>query len=82
MPQRASLCLTDVSEGTFIVDSLSDRDAPTLRSLKASGLTPGAKLRVTRSPANNYSVRVGRSTTALDLPADVAREVRILPVSK
>jgi DtxR family Mn-dependent transcriptional regulator len=82
MPPRSSMCLTDVSEGTFIVDSLSDRDAPILRSLKASGLTPGAKVRVTRSQADSFSVRIGRSATPLDLPAEVAREVRILPIAK
>ena len=83
MPQqRASLCLTEVSEGTFIVDSISDRDATTLRSLQASGMTPGAKLRVTRPRADSFSVRIGRSAKPLDLTPEVAREVRILPIVK
>jgi DtxR family Mn-dependent transcriptional regulator len=82
MPQRRSMLLADVSEGTFIVDSISDRDAATLRSLQASGMTPGAKLHVTRTPTKSCSVRIGRSAKPLDLAPEVAREVRILPVTK
>ncbi len=84
MPRQQSILLTDAGDGgTFIVDSISDRDAPTLRSLKASGMTPGVRLRIAKSTsADCYSVRVGRSTKCLDLPHEVAREIRILPLTK
>ena len=92
MPRQVSIPLTDAlagtqTGGTFIVDSISDRDAPTLRSLKASGLTPGARLRVARtassdSESDRYSVRIGRSAESLELTSEVAREIRILPLLK
>ena len=83
MPRQQSILLTEAKTGTFIVDSISDRDAPTLRSLKAHGMTPGTRVRVTeRVSTDCYSVRVGRSTKPLDLPPEVAREIRILPLTK
>lgn len=84
MPRQQSILLTEVeSGGTFIVDSISDRDAPTLRSLKASGMTPGTRLRVVRSEsADCYSVRVGRSTKPFELSREVAHRIRILPLAK
>lgn len=83
MPRQQSILLTEAKTGTFIVDSISDRDAPTLRSLKAHGMTPGTRVRVTeRVSTDCYSVRVGRSTKSLDLPPEVAREIRILPLTK
>jgi DtxR family Mn-dependent transcriptional regulator len=84
MPQQHSILLTEVvAGGTFVVDSISDRDAPTLRSLQDSGMTPGARLRVSKSAsAEGYSVRIGRSAKALDLTREVAREIRILPLGK
>jgi DtxR family transcriptional regulator, Mn-dependent transcriptional regulator len=83
MPLQHSIPLTEVlAAGTYIVDSISDRDAPTLRSLKSSGMTPGTKLRVTKSPTDSYSVRIGRSAKPLDLTPEVAREIRILPLTK
>ena len=84
MPRQESILLCDAGDGgTFIVDSISDRDAPTLRSLKASGMTPGTRLRIAKSvSADCYSVRVGRSTKPLDLTREVAREIRIVPLTK
>ena len=87
MPRQQSILLTEAKSGTFIVDSISDRDAPTLRSLKESGMTPGARLRITKSAAAKEdpefcSVRVGRSAKPLDLSREVAREIRILPLTK
>ena len=83
MPRQQSILLTEAKTGTFIVDSISDRDAPTLRSLKAHGMTPGTRVRVTeRVSTDCYSVRVGRSTKPLDLTPEVAREIRILPLTK
>jgi DtxR family Mn-dependent transcriptional regulator len=87
MPRQHSIPLSEATAGTFIVDSISDRDAPTLRSLQASGVTPGTRLRIARRPPSKQesdccSVRVGRSVKPLDLPREIAREVRILPIAK
>jgi DtxR family Mn-dependent transcriptional regulator len=83
MPRQQSILLTEACTGTFIVDSISDRDAPTLRSLKAHGMTPGTRLRIAKSASSDrYSVRVGRSAKPLDLTPEVAREIRILPLTK
>jgi len=84
MPRQQSIPLTEATTGgIFIVDSISDRDASTLRSLKAHGMTPGTRVRIAKSAAADcYSVRVGRSTKPLDLTPEVAREIRILPLTK
>ena len=81
MPKQNSIALADVAkEGTFVVDSVSDRDANTLRHLEANGITPGAHLRVgKRTPAEIYTVSVGASSQALELSQEVARDIRILP---
>jgi DtxR family transcriptional regulator, Mn-dependent transcriptional regulator len=83
MPREESILLTDVvAGGTFLIDSIGDRDARTLRLLQSSGITPGARMRVKKSAAAGYSVRVGRSTKSFDLSREVAHEIRILPVTE
>ena len=88
MPQQSSILLTeavlnDGEAATFVVDSISDRHAPILRSLKANGMTPGAELRVKKtSEPEGYSIRIGRSTKPLDLTQAMAAEIRILPLTK
>ena len=84
MAARESMPLTDVvKDGTFTIDSVSDRDATNLRLIEACGITPGAKLRVRKSAsAEGYSVSVGRSGKAFDLSREVAGDVRILPRAK
>jgi len=85
MPRQQSILLTEATSGTFIVDSVSDRDAPTLRSLQAHGMTPGTRIRIAKRAASQSdccSVRIGRSAKPLDLPREVAREIRILPLTK
>ena len=81
MPRQASIRLTDVVKGgTFIIDSVNDRNARTLRLLEAAGIKAGAKLKVKpRTAAQGYSVSIGRSTKALDLSREVAAEIRIIP---
>jgi DtxR family transcriptional regulator, Mn-dependent transcriptional regulator len=81
MPRQASIRLTDVVKGgTFVIDSVDDRDSRTLRLLEAAGIKAGAKLRVKpRTPAQGYSVSIGRSSKALDLSREVAGEIRIIP---
>jgi DtxR family Mn-dependent transcriptional regulator len=84
MPRQQSIPLSEAATGgIFIVDSISDRDAPTLRSLKAHGMTPGTRLRIAKSASDDLcSVRIGRSARPLDLSREVAREIRILPLAK
>ena len=81
MPRQASIRLTDgVKGGTFVIDSVDDRDARTLRLLEAAGIKAGAKLKVKpRTASQGYSVSIGRSSKALDLSREVAGEIRIIP---
>lgn len=81
MTARASILLSDVvQDGTFVIDSVSDRDARTLRIIEACGMTPGKRLKVRKAAAaEGYSVSVGRSTRAFAVPRDVAGDVRIVP---
>ena len=82
MAARESILLTDVQKaGTFVIESVSDRDARNLRLIEACGITPGAKLRVREiSPTAQYSVSIGKSTRAFNLSRDVAGDVRLVPM--
>ena len=81
-PQESILLTEVVTDGTFVIESVSDRDARNLRLIEACGITPGAKLRVKKSSSSEgYSVSIGRSK-AFNLSREVAGDVRILPVSK
>jgi DtxR family Mn-dependent transcriptional regulator len=84
MSAQDSILLSDVvKDGTFVIESVSDRDAQTLRLIEACGITPGARLRVRKNTSpEGYSVSVGRSGKAFDLSREVAGDVRILPHSK
>jgi DtxR family Mn-dependent transcriptional regulator len=84
MTEQNSILLTDVQqEGTFVIESISDRDIPTLRQFETSGIKPGAKLRVRRKTSiEGYSVSVGRSATAFDLSHEAAGDIRLLPCAK
>jgi DtxR family transcriptional regulator, Mn-dependent transcriptional regulator len=82
MPRQKSIRLTDVEhEGTYVVDSVSDRDARILRHLKEIDIAPGARLRVReRSSLTGYAVTIGRSSKILDLQEDAAKSIRVRPV--
>jgi len=84
MAARESMVLADVVKGgTFVIDSVSDQDAGNLRVIEACGITPGARLRVSKSASSEgYRVSVGRSSKAFDLPREVARDVRIVRMAK
>jgi DtxR family Mn-dependent transcriptional regulator len=75
-----SILLTEVvADGTFVIDSISDRDAATLRLLESRGVTPGAVMHVARIPSSeSYSVSIGPSSEPFDLPRHIAGDVRIL----
>jgi DtxR family Mn-dependent transcriptional regulator len=85
MPARESMPLADVTgDGTFVVESVSDRDAGRLRRLEARGVAPGARLEVRKkTDAEGYSVRVGRAGKAFNLSREAAQDVRIVrPATK
>jgi DtxR family Mn-dependent transcriptional regulator len=84
MAARESMLLADVvRDGTFVIDSVSDRDAHNLRLIEACGIAPGARLKVRKSASSEgYSVSVGRSSKAFDLSREVAQDVRIVRLTK
>jgi DtxR family Mn-dependent transcriptional regulator len=79
MPQQNSVQLTDaLQEGLYVVDSVSDRNARTLKLLKENGIAPGVKLRLRESPSiTGYAVSVGRSSRILNLQEDAADSIRV-----
>jgi DtxR family Mn-dependent transcriptional regulator len=81
---RESMLLADVAgDGTFAVDSIYDRDARNLKLMETCGITPGARLRVRKNPNSEvYSVRIGRSSRNCDLSREVARDIRIVRLTK
>ena len=82
---RKSMTLAEVAgAGTFVVESVSDRDARRLRQMKTQGVGPGALIDVTRRDSGEgFRVRVGRGGKAFELTPEAAREVRVLkPASK
>jgi len=84
MALQDSILLTDVVvDGTFVIDSISDRDSGNVRLIEACGITPGATMQVrTGTPLEGYSVSIGGSAKAFDLSREVAGDVRLLPSSK
>ncbi len=84
MALQESILLTDVvADGTFVIDSVSDRDSGNLRLIEACGITPGATMRVrTGAPLEGYSVSIGGSGKAYDLTREVAGDVRLLSQAK
>ena len=80
MPRRESIVLAEVTGvGTYVVESVSDRDAVRLRQLEASGITVGARLEVRRgSAAEGYTVRVGRGLGDVEVSGETAREIRVV----
>jgi DtxR family Mn-dependent transcriptional regulator len=81
MANPNSVLLSEIQqEGVFTIDSVSDRDARTLRHLKASGIKPGARLRIRRyTSVDGYNVSIGRSSTAFYLSHEAAADIRLLP---
>jgi DtxR family Mn-dependent transcriptional regulator len=82
MPVQASIRLTEViAGGTFVVDSVDDRDATNLRLLEASGIKAGVKVKVrARTAVEGWSLSIGRSGKPLDLSRDMAGDIRIVAV--
>src|SRR6202051_2710720 len=84
MPQQNSIPLTDaMQEGIYVVDSVSDRDAGTLRLLKENGIAPGVRLRLRERPSMaSYAVSVGRSSRVLNLQEEAAGTIRVCALHK
>src|SRR6266702_3424762 len=84
MPKQNSIPLTDaMQEGIYVVDSVSDRDAGTLRLLKENGIAPGVKLRLREKPSvASYAVSVGRSSRVLNLQEEAAGTIRVCALHK
>ena len=81
---RDTMALTEVDrDGTFLVESVGDRDAGNLRRMEARGVVPGARIEVTRHAREGFQVRIGNAGRPFMLTGEVAREVRIArPSSK
>lgn len=78
MPKQVSTPLTDIEAGgKFLVDSVSDEDPLLLKQLKAHGITPGARLHITRQSQEEFVLRAGGSSKALRLSRTLAGAVRI-----
>lgn len=78
MAKPISKPLTDVEDdGEFLVDSVSDQDSTLLKKLKSHGVTPGARIRVMKSPQEEFILRASTSSKPLRLAGSTASAVRI-----
>jgi DtxR family Mn-dependent transcriptional regulator len=81
MPKQNSMLLTSAGEGeSFLVESISDQDAPTLKLLKAKGIIPGTRLQLKRRNADGaYAITLRGSSKVLRFSHQVASAIRIHP---
>jgi DtxR family Mn-dependent transcriptional regulator len=81
MPRENSIPLTQVAaEGDFVVDSISDRDASSVKLLRMRGIAPGVRLRVRNPlPDDGYAVSIGRSEKVLHLSRQASDAIRLRP---
>ena len=57
MPKQASKPLTSLEhDGSFVVHSVADQDAILLKRLKAHGITPGTRIKVTKRSPQEFSL--------------------------
>ena len=78
MPRVMSIPLSSLDrDGRFVVDSVSDQDSGLLKRLKASGITPGARVQVVRRSPDEFALRGDKSTRAMILTRDLADAVHI-----
>jgi Mn-dependent DtxR family transcriptional regulator len=78
MPKQKSEPLTSIDQdGEFIVESVSDQDAPLLKRLKAHGIVPGARIHVTHRSPGEFALRGDDTSRALILSRRLAEAVRI-----
>jgi DtxR family transcriptional regulator, Mn-dependent transcriptional regulator len=80
MPKTRSESLANLDkDGEFVVESVSDRDSALLKRLKAHGITPGSRLRVTKSTQDELVLQAGNRSKPLHLSLSAAGAVRIRP---
>jgi len=78
MPKQKSKPLTSIEQdGEFVVDSVSDQDAPLLKRLKAHGIVPGARISVMQQSPGGFALRTNDTSLALILSRRLADAVRI-----
>jgi DtxR family Mn-dependent transcriptional regulator len=78
MPKQKSKPLTSIEQdGEFVVDSVSDQDAPLLKRLKAHGIVPGARISVMQQSPGGFALRTDDTSLALILSRRLADAVRI-----
>jgi DtxR family transcriptional regulator, Mn-dependent transcriptional regulator len=78
MPKQASAPLTNIQlDGKYVVDSISDQDAPLLKRLRAHGITPGASIQVTRRSPEEFVLRAAGAGRGLHLSGIPAKAVRL-----
>jgi DtxR family transcriptional regulator, Mn-dependent transcriptional regulator len=78
MPKQRSKSLANLErDGEFVVQSVSDRDPALLKRLKTHGVTPGSRLRVTRSPQEELVLQAGNDSKPMRLPLSAAGAIRI-----
>jgi DtxR family Mn-dependent transcriptional regulator len=82
MPKDDSVPLTEVKgKGIFEVDSISDRDAATVKLLSMSGIAHGIRLRLRGGRTEDgYAVSIGSSTKVLHLSREAGGAIRIHPL--
>ena len=77
IPRQTSVSLVDLDEdGSFVVDSISDENAPLLKRMKAHGITPGARLEVSAA-ADGFVLRTSKASRSLHLSRDLAAAIRV-----
>lgn len=81
MAKKNSVLLTQViGGGTFEVDSISDRNAATVKLLSTNGIVHGVQLRVRPQHTDDgYAVSVGGSTQVLHLSREAGDAIRVHP---
>lgn len=81
MAKNNSVLLAEViGEGTFEVDSISDREAATVKLLSTIGITHGVQLRLRKRNAEDvYAVSIGGSTRILHLSREAGDAIRVHP---
>jgi DtxR family transcriptional regulator, Mn-dependent transcriptional regulator len=78
MPKQRSKSLANLDrDGEFVVESVSDRDSGLLKRLKAHGIAPGSRVRVTRSSQEELNLQAGIGSKPMSLPLSAADAVRI-----
>jgi DtxR family Mn-dependent transcriptional regulator len=81
MPKQMAVPLSEArGEGAFVVESVADRDSPTLKLLRMGGIRPGVQIRVkSRSDDGEMQVRVGNSSRLVHLAGTAAAAVQVRP---